>query len=67
MQITVNGQTRDAADNTTVEALLRELALADYTGVAVELNGAFVERENYAATRVGADAVIEIVRFVGGG
>jgi sulfur carrier protein len=66
MQIRVNGETRELADRTSVEELLRALAVPPGR-VAVEVNEEVVPRDAYAVRRLAAGDQIEIVHFVGGG
>jgi len=66
MQITVNGETRDLADQVSIEELLHALAVPPGR-VAVEVNEEVVPRDAYAAWRLAAGDRIEIVHFVGGG
>jgi thiamine biosynthesis protein ThiS len=66
MKITVNGQTREVGDGTTVEALLGELGVRrDYLAVAV--NRDVVAKSTYAATVLREGDRVEIVRPMGGG
>jgi len=67
MNVTVNSEPRTVEESTTVAALLEQLGLTDYHGIAVELDGKFVERGAYASTLLAPHSHIEIVRFVGGG
>ena len=66
MQVTVNGETREVAEQTTVAALLEALGLrADVT--VVQRNGDVVERDRYGDTALAVGDTLELVRFVGGG
>ncbi|MBN1675445.1 MAG: sulfur carrier protein ThiS [Kiritimatiellae bacterium] len=67
VQVIVNGEKKDVTDQATVAGLICELGLGRYTGIAVELNGRFVDRQTYETTVVPPGAILEIVRFVGGG
>ena len=50
----------------SVTALLEHLQV-DPSRVAVELNRSLVRKRDWAETRVEANAVVEVVHFVGGG
>ena len=66
MRITVNGQSMDVAEGTSVDALLRELAVArQFTAVAV--NREITPKSAYATTRLSAGDRVEIVKPMGGG
>ena len=66
MEIRLNGEVRAFGDGISLRELLAELGLADRR-VAVELNRDIVSRDAYAATRLAAGDVVEVVQFVGGG
>lgn len=66
MKLTINGQTREVADGTTVAALLDELRLAGKP-VAVEVNLELVPRQRHADHRLADGDRLEIVTLVGGG
>ncbi len=66
VEITVNGELRSVAADSTIADLLTELGLAG-TPCAVEVNRALVPRAEHAATRLEADDALELVTFVGGG
>jgi sulfur carrier protein len=66
MQITVNGESREIPDQTTVRGLIALLLLSDGP-VAVERNGEIVPRAEHEATVLADADVLEIVHFVGGG
>jgi len=66
MKITLNGETKECPEGTTIEKLL-DLYKIDRNRVAVELNLQIVPRKDFSA-RVLKDAdVLEVVTFVGGG
>jgi sulfur carrier protein len=66
MQITVNGETKEAAPDTTVRQLLDQLHL-DPGSVVAELNGEILDRLEFDS-RVPQDGdTLELIRFVGGG
>ena len=64
--ITLNGEQITVPETTTVKDLFVRLGLDDLSGVAVEMNETFIEDADYS-TPIQDGAVIEIVRFVGGG
>lgn len=66
MQLTVNGECREAAEGTTVAALLEELRLGAKP-VAVEVNLELVPRQHHAQHRLAEGDRLEIVTLVGGG
>jgi thiamine biosynthesis protein ThiS len=66
MQLFVNGEARDVAAATTIEALVALLGL-DRRKLAVERNLEIVPRSAFAATALADGDRIEIVAFVGGG
>ena len=65
MTLRVNGEDRDLADGTTVNALIAQLKLTP-DKVAVELNRRLIRHEKYD-TRLNSGDEVEIVTFVGGG
>lgn len=67
MRVTVNGEERQFPSGISVAKALELLGLTEFRGIAVELNGAFVERDTYASAQLGEQARLELVRFVGGG
>ena len=66
IQVLLNGERTELKEGTTVQDLFARLGLADLRGVAVEMNETFVEDTQYSAL-IPDGAVIEVVRFVGGG
>ena len=66
MQITVNGESRDVAPDTTVQALVKSFGLDGKT-VVVQRNEDIVERGDYAATLLEDGDNLDLIRFVGGG
>lgn len=66
MQITVNGESRDVAPDTTVQALVESFGLDGKT-VVVQRNEDIVERGDYAATLLEDGDNLDLIRFVGGG
>jgi thiamine biosynthesis protein ThiS len=66
VQIQINGETREVADRSTIEDLIRELSLTPQR-VAIELNHNVVRRDHWANTALKDGDRVEIVHFVGGG
>lgn len=66
MQIIVNGQSRQLADDTSVAGLVDELKLTGKP-VAVEVNLELVPRQRHAEHRLADGDRVEIVTLVGGG
>lgn len=66
MQLSINGEMREARQGESVESLLLTMGIAPQK-VAVELNGVIVPRSQYAHTPVAAHDRLEVVQFVGGG
>ena len=66
MQLTVNGEKGDYAEELTVAGLLQQRG-HDSDVVVVERNGEIVPAAAFAATRLEAGDVLELVQFVGGG
>jgi len=66
MNITINGETKEIADGSTVSDLLEELGLEPRVTV-VERNADILERAAYPDTTLVDGDALELVRFVGGG
>ena len=66
MQIQVNGQSREVAENSTLTTLISDLALPSQR-IAVELNRSVVRRSEWPTTELNEGDRIEVVHFVGGG
>lgn len=66
MQLTINGEIRDVADNLHISALLDSLELAS-ARVVVELNRDIVMPADYSTTLLQNGDSLELVQFVGGG
>ena len=64
--LTVNGKQVELAQPTLLLAYLEKLGVGP-RAVAVEHNGAIIERDAYGTTTLGDGDVVEIVRMVGGG
>jgi len=66
MNIQLNGEPRDVAEQVTVATLLEQLDLAGKP-VAVEVNRQLVPRREHADRQLGEGDQIEVVTLVGGG
>ena len=66
MRITVNGEERKVASNTTVAQLLERLEIVGGR-IAVEHNLEIVPRSSFDALHLREGDKLEIVHFVGGG
>lgn len=66
MQITVNGETRQVPDGTSLAQLIESLSL-EPRRVAVERNRQLVPRAIHQQTFLGEQDELEIVTLVGGG
>lgn len=66
VQITVNGQSRQVPDGTTLAALLEQLGLAGKP-LAVEVNLQLIPRQQHSQHLLKAGDRVEIVTLVGGG
>lgn len=66
MQLTVNGEPGTYPDHLTLAGLLEQRG-HNPSVVVVERNGEIVPSADFAATRLEAGDVLELVQFVGGG
>jgi thiamine biosynthesis protein ThiS len=66
LQLQINGEAREVADELKLSELVGELSLAPER-VAIELNQQVVRRNQWAQTMLADGDRIEIVHFVGGG
>lgn len=66
MRITLNGETKEIEEGTTLLALVEQLKLAPER-LAVELNLDVVRRDEWPAVKLSDGDRVEIVHFVGGG
>ncbi|HZH31648.1 MAG TPA: sulfur carrier protein ThiS [Pyrinomonadaceae bacterium] len=66
MRVQVNGEFRELPDELTLDALVRQLALAPER-LAIELNREVVRRVRWSETMLREGDQVEIVHFVGGG
>jgi thiamine biosynthesis protein ThiS len=66
MKVTVNGNTRELAEGTTIAQLIEQLKLKT-DRIATERNLGVVPKAQYDQTRLADGDKLEIVTFVGGG
>jgi len=66
VRLTVNGESRDFSEDSTVSEILNTLDIRP-DAVAVEVNGEIVVRSMHADAALHDGDVVEIVTFVGGG
>lgn len=66
MQIIVNGQPQDCAQDATLLAYLQQQGL-DPQAVVAELQGQIVQQADFGATLLHSGDHLELLRFVGGG
>jgi sulfur carrier protein len=66
MQIFINGEKRQVAEDLNMSALVQELDLADQR-IAIEVNEELIPRSTFDAHRLQPGDRVEIVRAIGGG
>ncbi|MBM9622078.1 sulfur carrier protein ThiS [Streptomyces zhihengii] len=66
MNISVNGEARELAAGTTLDAVVAALSAAP-SGVAAAVNESVVPRGEWAATRLGEGDRVEVLTAVQGG
>lgn len=66
MKIVCNGKDKEVRDGLAIEELILDLELDPDTVVA-ECDGAIILRQDYPDHRLTEGAVVELIRFVGGG
>lgn len=67
MKIKVNGEQKDFSDAIDISSLLKANKVEQPDMVSVQLNGEFVERENFEATKVKEGDEVDFLYFMGGG
>lgn len=67
MKIKVNGEQKDFSASLNISALLKENKVEQPEMVSVQLNGEFVERENFETTKVKEGDEVDFLYFMGGG
>lgn len=66
MNLTVNGETRELTDGTTILSLLESFSL-NPDATAVQLNDDILDRETFPDTALNEGDTVELIRIVGGG
>lgn len=66
MQIVCNGEKKDIASGTRLAQFMTALGVKPDT-VFVECNGSILKKEDYDTFVLPEGAVLELIRFVGGG
>ncbi len=66
MQIKVNGILYDFDDNISLENIINQLNIS-LNNIIAEVNGEVIIKGKFSETIIEHNAVIEIVKFVGGG
>lgn len=66
MQIICNGEKKDIQPGTNLVAFMEELGVKPDT-VFVECNGVILKKKEYDSFVLEEGAVLELIRFVGGG
>lgn len=66
VQVTINGTTRQVADDSTLAAVLAEVGVPD-RGVAAAVDGVVVPRDAWPSTGLRPDALVEVLTAVQGG
>lgn len=66
MKIKLNGEAKDVAEGTTLQALVEQLSLAP-DRLAIELNRDVIRRTDWQKVTLSEGDLVEIVHFVGGG
>lgn len=67
MKIKVNGEQKDFSASLNISSLLKENKVEQPEMVSVQLNGEFVERENFETTKVKEGDEVDFLYFMGGG
>jgi len=67
MKVTVGGNTKDIAENTTVAQLVADEKVENAEYVTVTINDEFVEHHDFGQTVLKENDVVEFLYFMGGG
>jgi sulfur carrier protein len=67
MEIKLNGKLENIRNNLTVVDLLQEKEIKNIEMVTVQLNGAFVKKENLHSITITENDEIDFLYFMGGG
>ncbi len=66
-KIIVNGAPQDTGDHLSVAELIKDNHVPQPEMVAVQVNGQFIERTDYASTRLKNGDTVDFLYFMGGG
>ena len=67
MKVTVAGNAKDIAENTTVAQLIVDEKVENPNYVTVTINDEFVEHHDFESTVLKENDVVEFLYFMGGG
>ncbi len=67
MKIKINGEQKEFTDVSNISSLLKANKVEQPEMVSVQLNGEFVERENFETTIVKENDEVDFLYFMGGG
>lgn len=67
MKIKINGEQKEFTDVSNISSLLKANKVEQPEMVSVQLNGEFVERENFETTVVKENDEVDFLYFMGGG
>ena len=67
MEITLNGDKIQVSDQLTLSALLIEQKVDNPDMVSVQVNGEFVEKDQYDSIQIQAGQEVDFLYFMGGG
>ena len=67
MQIKVNGDGQEVAEGMNVATLLTNNDVDNPEMVSVQVNGEFVDKDNYESTTLSEGAEVDFLYFMGGG
>jgi len=67
MQITLNGDKVDITDGLTLSALLTEQKVQNPDMVSVQIDGEFIDKDQYQSTTIQEGQEVDFLYFMGGG
>jgi sulfur carrier protein len=67
MKIKVNGEQKEFTDVSNISSLLKANKVEQPEMVSVQLNGEFVEREDFEKTNIKENDEVDFLYFMGGG
>lgn len=67
MKIKVNGEQKEFTNVSNISSLLKANKVEQPEMVSVQLNGEFVERENFETTNIKENDEVDFLYFMGGG